>query len=127
MRILRSTPIFLLDRIEPHLAFWQERMGYEITASVPHGDEIGFVILARDGQEVMLQTHASAAGDLPEVGRRASARGVALFHEVDDLDELLRTVEGLEVVGGPRTAVYGMREVFVVDSAGVVHGYAQKI
>ena len=127
MRILRSTPILLVDRIEPHLEFWRDRMGYELTAQVPHGEGAGFVILTRDGQELMMQTHASAADDLPEVGRRAASRGVAFFHEVDDLDDAMRRTEGLEVVGGPRTAAYGMREIFVVDKAGFVHGYAQKV
>ena len=127
MRLLHSTPIMLVDRIEPHLPMWRDRLGYHLTAEVPHGDGLGFVILERDGHQLMLQTHASAAEDLPDVGKRAAARGVAVFHVVDDLDAWIKCLEGLEVIGGPRTASYGMREIFVVDSAGYVHGYAQEL
>jgi len=46
--VRKSTPVLFVDRIEPSLAFWEERIGFARTVEVPDGDRLGFVILARD-------------------------------------------------------------------------------
>ena len=50
------TPVLLVERIEPALPFWRDRLGFEVLAEVPHEDAIGFVMLGRDGLMVMYQT-----------------------------------------------------------------------
>ena len=73
---MKITAVLLVDEIEKSLPFWVERMGFEKTVEVPEGDRLGFVILVRDGAELMLQTIASARKDapvfLPEGSSRAS-------------------------------------------------------
>lgn len=60
----KLTPILYVDAIEPCLPFWTERLGFTKTVEVPHDGKIGFVILTRDGLELMYQTWASAAADI---------------------------------------------------------------
>lgn len=48
-------------------------------------------------------------------------------HEVDDLDAIAARVIGLEVLVPMRVTFYGMRELWVIDPAGYVHGFAQSV
>jgi hypothetical protein len=127
MQFLKSTPVFLVDRIEPHLHFWCETLGYAITVQVPHGGGLGFIILQQGGSEVMLQSIASARDDLASVTALVEKKGVAFFHEVDDVDAFGRRIGEARQVGETRITSYGMKEVMAQDEAGYVHIYAQKI
>lgn len=64
---------------------------------------------------------------LPAVMRELRRTGMALFHEVDSVADFHKALTGPQLLVGPRDTFYGMREIFVKDPAGFVHGYAQKI
>ena len=34
----KVTPVLYVEEIEPALPFWMDRLGFEKTAEVPHGD-----------------------------------------------------------------------------------------
>jgi len=127
MKILRSTPILFVDRIEPSLPFWIETLGFSKQAEVPDGDVLGFVILERDGVEIMMQTLDSAMADLPEVAKRFQLNSVSQFMEVDSLDDILKGLAGYNLLTPVRTTFYGMREAVVADPAGFVLVFAQKV
>lgn len=127
MKILRCTPILFVDRIEPSLPFWTERLGFIRTAEVPHGDVLGFVMLERDGVEIMMQTLDSAKADLPDVAKHFQLNSVSQFMEVDSLDEILQGLSGYNLLTPVRTTFYGMREAVVADPAGFILVFAQKV
>jgi hypothetical protein len=54
--IKKLTPVLMVDAIEPCLPLWVDRLGWNKTVEVPEGDRLGFVILEKDGAEVMYQT-----------------------------------------------------------------------
>ena len=110
MKILKSTPVLFVDRIEPSLPFWTERLGFTKQAEVPHGDVLGFVILERDGVEMMMQTLDGAKADLPDVAKRFQLNSVSQYMEVDSLDDVLQGLSGYDLVTPVRTTFYGMRE-----------------
>jgi uncharacterized glyoxalase superfamily protein PhnB len=116
---VKITPVLFVEAIEPALPFWVGRMGFEKTVEVPEGDRLGFVIVARDGYEVMLQTleslKADRGGDL-SVGTGSAS----LFIEVDDFAAYRSRLEGAEVVMPERVAFYGMREMAVRAPGGHV-------
>lgn len=116
---MKITPILYVDEIEPFLPFWTERLGFEKTAEVPEGDKLGFVILVRDGYEVMLQTKESLKAD--RGGDLSAGTGSAsLFLEVNDFAEFRNRLEGAEIVLPERVAFYGMREMAVREPGGHV-------
>lgn len=123
----RITANLVVEAIEPCLPFWVERLGFTQTATVPHGAHIGFVILERDGVELMYQTVASIADDLPAAaeGMRPGS-GVSLFIEVGDLDAVERALQGVELVMPRRTTFYGMDEIAVREPAGTLVVFAQR-
>jgi hypothetical protein len=123
MHVKKLTPVLYVEAIEPCLDFWT-RLGFNKTVEVPEGDRLGFVILQKDNIEVMYQTRASVANDVPVLAD-APARGSFLFIEVDDIDAFERALAGAEQVIPRRTTFYGSEEVIVREPAGNVVAFAQ--
>jgi|SRR5215212_7164539 len=120
---MKITPVLIVPEIEPVLPLW-EAIGFTRTAEVPHGDRLGFVILAADGAEVMYQTVDSVRSDEPSAleGRGASA----LFIEVEDLDAVVAKLPaGTNILVSRRTTPYGATETFLRDGAGNTIVFAQ--
>lgn len=120
----KLTPVLYVEEIEPALLFWEERLGFTRTVEVPEGDRLGFVILSKGGVEVMYQTRASVATDLPILAD-TPMQGSMLFIEVEDLDGVERALKGVPPVVPRRTTFYGAEEVIVREPAGNVVTFAQ--
>lgn len=119
------TPVILVDEVEPCLAFWVERLGFDVTAQVPEGDRIGFAILKRGGVEIMYQSRASVEGDVPALASGPFERsGIGLFIRVDDLDPILPHLHDQEVVVPERRTFYGAREIGIRTACGTLVTFA---
>jgi uncharacterized glyoxalase superfamily protein PhnB len=123
---MKITPVLIVDKIEPILPFWVERLGFEKTVEVPNGDGLAFVIFQHGTAELMFQTQASAEKDVPQIAEHLMPRP-GTFIEVDDFDDLLKRVEGAEVVMPERTTFYGMREIMVREPGGNIVCFAGKV
>lgn len=121
--IRRVTPVLVVDAIEPSLGFWVDRLGFVVTAEVPEGDTLGFVILEKDGVEIMFQTRASLRGDVPALAEAPAA--TSLFIEVLELEPVVEAVAGLEVLIPRRRTFYGMDEIGVREPGGHAVTFAQ--
>lgn len=119
----KLTPILVVDAIEPALGFWVEGLGFQVTTEVPAGDALGFVILEREGIEVMLQTRVSAReGD----ANLADSLGTTcLYAEVEDLREVRGRLGDVEVVVPEHRTFYGATEIYLRAPGGHVLGLAE--
>ncbi len=115
---MKITPVLIVEEIERSLPFWIDRMGFVKTVDVPDGDRLGFVIVVRDGAELMLQTIESVRKDVPQFAPKARSNDVGLFIEVDDFDDVLKRLEGYPIALAERTTFYGMREIGVYEPSG---------
>ena len=109
------TPILIVDAIEPCLGFW-ENLGFEATVKVPDGDALGFVILNSGPVEVMYQTRASVAKDVPSMADFPSSS--ILYIHVSNIDEVIAAVKGAPVLVPKRTTFYGATEYSVREPGG---------
>jgi len=116
------TPILIVDAIEPCLGFW-EKLGFEITVQVPEGGVLGFVILKNGPVEVMYQTRASVAKDVPAMAEFPSLS--ILYIHVSDIDEVIAAVDGAPVLVPKRTTFYGATEYAVREPGGNVVSFSQ--
>lgn len=123
----RLTPVLTVERIEPCVELWEKRLGFTRTAEVPEGDHLGFIILARDGIEIMYQTWSSLEQDIAPLGRDLRTSRQFLFIEVEDLAAIEAQLKGVAYVVPTRTTSYGMREVIIRDPAGHAITFAQPI
>ena len=115
---MKITAVLLVDEIEKSLPFWVERMGFEKTVEVPEGDKAGFVILVKDGAELMLQSVLSVQKDVPAFVPHGKAAGSSLYIEVDDFEDTVKRLHGYPITLHERTSFYGMREIGVIDPGG---------
>jgi len=123
MKVQRLTPVLMVEAIEPVLEFWQ-RLGFEKTTEVPHEGRLGFVILERDGIQIMYQTRDSVVADVPQMAS-APQQGTFLFLVVDDLDDVVGRLQGVTPVVPRRKTFYGADELIVHEPAGNVITFAQ--
>src|SRR5208282_3778475 len=124
---MKITPILIVDEIEPSLDFWVTKLGFEKTVEVPEGAKLGFVILQKEGAEVMLQSRASVRKDGGSAANDILASGSHLYIEVDNFGDALERVKGAEVLVAERTTFYGMREIWVREPGRNVVGFAARI
>lgn len=124
MKLQRLAPVLMVDAIEPTLAFWVDRLGFAKTAEVPHDGKLGFVILERDNIQVMYQTKASVAADIPSLSASPQS-GSMLFIEVDDLNAIAAQLDGIAPVVPRRKTFYGADELIMREPAGNVVTFAQ--
>ena len=123
--VAKLTPVLVVDAIEPCLALWVDRLGFTKTVEVPHEDALGFVILVRDGIELMYQTRASVEADLGlPVPRSEPTTG--LFIEVSDIDAVQQALAGVELALPRRRTFYGMEEVGVREPGGAMVIFAMR-
>lgn len=112
----KLSPVLIVDAIEPCLPFWTDRLGFTKVAEVPEGDRLGFVILQKDGVEVMYQSRDSVRKDIPQLAD--TPPGTSLYIEVSDIDAAEKAVKGLPVVVPRRKTFYGAEEIGVREPGG---------
>lgn len=127
LKIQSITPIHTVDQIEPTLDFWEGKLGFRRTAEVPHGGGLGFVMLEKDGSQMMLQTFASVADDMPSIMNRVKGSATVLYVVVDSLDSALKCLDGMEFIVPPRETFYGAREVVVASPSGHLTVFAERL
>ena len=119
----RLTPILPVDDIEPALPFWG-RLGFEQTARVPEEGAPVFLMLEKDGIEVMLQTFDGFDEDRDALGEIPRG-GTLLYLEVDDLAAIESALEDAEVLIPRRRMFYGAEEVVAREPGGHIVTFAE--
>ncbi|MFO0581103.1 MAG: hypothetical protein U0229_02420 [Anaeromyxobacter sp.] len=120
----KSTPVLVVDRIEPALEFWK-KLGVEKVVDVPEGDHMGFAILAGQGIEVMYQTSDSVNADLVASSATRAAFKQApqqgyLFIEVASIEAVGKALADEKLILPLRKTNYGATELGYLDRAGNV-------
>ena len=123
--VKKLTPVLFVKEIEPVLPFWIEGLGFTKTAEVPEGNKLGFVILEKDGVEVMYQTYASVDKDMPAIAGDVRKGPSFLYVQVDNLESVKAAVKRAEVYMSERKTFYGSTEIGVKDPAGHFITFAQ--
>lgn len=123
MSLSTITPILVVDAIEPLLPSWKA-LGFAEAMRMDHGAHLGFVMLVREGHQVMVQSRASLAEDLPPIAEKNPQS--LLYLDVTDVDAEVQKADRAPLVG-PRTMPYGRREAWFEDGAGTFYALAQKL
>ncbi len=72
--VKKITTILFAQELEPCIQFWSGRLGFQKTVEVPEGNKIGFVILEKNGLELMYQSFASVDKDNAATGEARAER-----------------------------------------------------
>jgi uncharacterized glyoxalase superfamily protein PhnB len=126
LQLNHLTPVLVVERVEPSVAFWVERLGFTAENQVPGPDgTIVFASVKRGDVEVMYQTRASVAADMPAAGAEVPGTSAVLFVTVENLDTVERAVAGVPVVKPRHHTFYGSTELYVREPGGHMVGFAQ--
>lgn len=126
IQLKQLTPVMVVERVEPAIEFWVERLGFTVRNTVPAEDgSLVFASADRDGIEVMYQTRASVVADAPALAAELSGHSITLFITVDDIDEVERAMAGAPVVKARHDTFYGSTELYVREPGGNAVGFAQ--
>ena len=124
-------PNLLVSDIARSVTFYRDRLGLKLALCVgadksytEDGSLVPnpvFAILEWEGDRLMLQTAASLAEDLScfSADQKPVASG-AVYLQGYDPDSVADKFEAAEIIKGPETAWYGMREIHVTDPDGYV-------
>lgn len=85
---------------------------------VNEGAALGFVLLARDSSQLMLQSRASVRRDSPALAELGAPGSGLLYLEVQGLDAWIAQLGDVPVRVPLRRTSYGAREIAVADPAG---------
>ncbi|MFI5107115.1 MAG: VOC family protein, partial [Terriglobales bacterium] len=116
--VKKITPILFAPELEPCIKFWTGRMGFQKTVEVPEGNKIGFVILEKNGLELMYQSFASVEKDNPATAAAVRRGPAFLYIDVEDVEAALAATQGVEMVMPVRATFYHSKEFGVKDPAG---------
>lgn len=108
-------PLLTVEDIQRSIAFYRDRLGFEVVAEASTAGTTYWCRLARQGGSLMLQ-QAEPAEDGPAEGR---GRGISLYLVCDDADAMHAELvdRGLSL-DPPQDAYYGMRQLFVPEPDG---------
>lgn len=124
--VRKVTTVLAVEAIEASLPFWEDRLGFARTVEVPHDGRIGFVILVKDGVEIMLQSVASILADLGATTGEVNGRSAALYIEIADLDAVEAALAGYPIEMARRKTFYGALEIGVREPGGHFIVFAQQ-
>jgi hypothetical protein len=126
--ITRLTPVLFVDQVAPCLPFWVERLGFSNVAEVPGPDgQPQFAMLLKDGIEVMYQTWAALADELPAVAALPRGHATSLFLEVADIGQADQALAGIPRVVERHRTFYGMDEFTVREPGGALVTFAMRV
>ncbi|PYP85283.1 MAG: hypothetical protein DMF61_17070 [Blastocatellia bacterium AA13] len=126
MKIEKITAVLFGEEIEPCVNFWVERFGFTREIEVPDGDKLAFAALRKGNTELMYQSYKSADRDEPALSSIVRKGPTFLYIDVDNLDETISALKGVEVVMPVRTTFYGSKEIGVKDPAGHFVTFSQQ-
>lgn len=124
--VKKITSILFAEEIEPCIQFWTERLGFQKTVEVPEGEKIGFVMLEKNGIELMYQSFASVEKESASTAGAVRKGPSFLYIEVGDLNAALAATQGAEMVMPVRTTFYQAKEFGIQDPVGHYLIFAQQ-
>ncbi len=120
----KLSPVLFVDSVDRCLPFW-EHLGFQKTVEVPGEGGLNFAILVAGPVEVMLQSHASVAEDVPALALWARSASGGLFLEISNFDEIEQLLSGADLVFPRRKTFYGSTEIAVWEPGGTVVTFAE--
>jgi lactoylglutathione lyase len=123
------SPNMMVASVEESMAYYSTIFGFTEGPSVPApGGGLQWGMVMSGSVQLMFQTAASIAEDLPGFNTEKTGGSLSLFIEVEDAAALFRDVEGKVDVFMPlKDTFYGKREFGILDLNGYLVVFASDI
>ena len=130
MRFKKLTPNVMVEDVDRTMDFYINTLGFEFAASVvsgshqiktsyKKGESLDWGMVKLGSVEIMIQARHSLAEELPQFDKMEIGGSLTIYIEIEGLDEYLGTIrDKVDMVMGPKTQFYGMREIVIRDCNG---------
>lgn len=116
-------PLLQVFDMPASIRFYRDVLGFGLAGTSAPGDDFDWALLRRGGAELMLNTayEAHVRPPAPDAVRTAAHADTSLYFGCPDLDAAYAhlVAHGIQAEP-PRTASYGMRQLYVRDPDGYV-------
>ena len=116
-------PLLQVFDMPAALHFYRDGLGFEVVGSSGQDDHAGWVLLLRQGVELMLNTayEADSRPPAPDPARVASHSDVTLYFGCPDPEAVHAHLASHGIrTEPPKVAPYGMKQLYVTDPDGYV-------
>lgn len=127
MKYLSITTELLVEDMKKTLDFYTNILNFNVSLSMPQTDPF-FAIINSSNVQIMLYTKDKFSEEIPKFRSIKMGASVALFIEVDNIDELYTRIKSkVEIIQEIHTTSYGTKEFSINDCNGYVLMFNQKI
>ena len=114
--ITKITPEIIVEDVNKTVTFYESVFGFKKMMTVPEEGTYDWALIAKDGNELMLQTKASLLKDLPSIKNTKIGNSMMLYIEVKDIDNFYTKIKTkVTLVKDIHDTFYGSREFIVQD------------
>lgn len=123
--MLKVAPTLIVDKIEPSLPFWIEKLGFAKVVDVPGEGGLVFAMLSKGGVEIHYQSRASVAKDIPYLANSTLPSSSFLYIDVEDVRQIFEQLKDCDILVPLEKTFYGATHFFVREPGGHVIGFSQ--
>jgi uncharacterized glyoxalase superfamily protein PhnB len=123
--MLKLAPTLIVEKVEPSVKFFTEKLGFEKEIDVPGEEGLVFAMLKKGEVEIHLQDRKSVAKDMPYLANCKTPSASFLYIDVVDVRTLYETLSDCEVIVPLEKTFYGALHFFIKEPGGHVIGFSQ--
>jgi len=122
----KLTPNLMVENVAETLAFYRERLGFEVVTTLPDQEPFDFAIVKRDGVELMFQSRPSLSDNVPALSGSPIGASQTFYIEVTGIRDLYESLrEKVEIVVDFHTTFYGTQEFYFRDLNGYILSFSE--
>ena len=113
-----QSPLMEVFDMPTSLAFYRDKLGFEVTGDSGQGDESGWVMLQLGGATIMLNTayDDGERPDQPDAARVAAHHDTCIYFGCPDVDAAYEHLKANGITcDPPAIAPYGMKQLYLTD------------
>ena len=122
----KLTPNLMVENVAETLAFYRERLGFEVVTTLPEQEPFDFAIVKRDAVELMFQSRPSLSENVPALSGSPIGASQTFYIEVTGIRDLYESLrEKVEIVVDFHTTFYGTQEFYFRDINGYILSFSE--
>jgi lactoylglutathione lyase len=124
----KLTPNVMVEDVNRTIQFYKEILGFELLTTVPGEGQFDWAMMKHGSVEIMFQSRASLAGEIPVFQQREIGGALTFYIDVEGVKELyIYLKEKVTVVQDMHTTFYGSQEFAIQDCNGFILSFSEAI
>lgn len=126
MKMKKLTPNLMVQNVNHTIRFYEEILGFEFVMSKPEEGQFNWAMMKFGDVEIMFQTRASLAEEIPDFKELKIGGSLTFFIEVEGIKEFYAKIKQKATIAQDlHTTFYGMQEFAIKDLDGYILTFAE--